>query len=267
MTQTFLFTFNPKKSPLDSFEAEYQEFVTHGTVRTGWSCNSYKTATVGDRFFLTKLGTTSNGLFASGIIVSMPYPDEHWLGTGKKAYYVDIEIDTFSHYNNVLISNEFLKANFPNQEWSPQPCGIRIKPDVAEKLEEVWAIRTLKNAAQTAPSTEEELQEQTYIEGLAKEAKATRYERSTQARAECIRLFGYSCVVCGFDFEKKYGDVGKEFIHIHHIHPIADCAAPREVVPTRDLRPVCPNCHAMLHRGNTPPTIEELVALIVHHVN
>jgi len=35
-----------------------------------------------------------------------------------------------------------------------------------------------------------------------------------------------------------------------------------EVDPINDLRPVCPNCHAMLHRKKPPLTIEELETII-----
>ena len=54
-------------------------------------------------------------------------------------------------------------------------------------------------------------------------------------------------MVCGFNFEDRYGTHGKGFIHVHHLDPLAQ--GEREVVPERDLRPVCPNCHYMLHRN------------------
>lgn len=59
--------------------------------------------------------------------------------------------------------------------------------------------------------------------------------------------YGYRCAVCGFDFYETYGEIGKNFIHIHHLKPLADLGGEQEVA-VDDLRPVCPNCHAMLHR-------------------
>ncbi len=35
-----------------------------------------------------------------------------------------------------------------------------------------------------------------------------------------IRHHGTVCKGCGFDFEKTYGDLGKDFIHVHHITPL-----------------------------------------------
>jgi len=90
-----------------------------------------------------------------------------------------------------------------------------------------------------------------------------RFERNRQARAECIKSFGTACSVCGFDFEKRYGNIGKGFIHVHHLTPVSQVGKDYKIDPSRDLRPVCPNCHEMLHsRPNTPLSIEELQIII-----
>lgn len=98
----------------------------------------------------------------------------------------------------------------------------------------------------------------TYVEGATKSVLVNRYERSSKARAKCLAHYGYTCRVCQFDFEKVYGEIGKNFIHVHHIVPLSLCNEEYRVDPVRDLRPVCPNCHAMLHMGNPPLTLEEL---------
>ena len=84
------------------------------------------------------------------------------------------------------------------------------------------------------------------------------YERNLKARRACLKHHGYDCVVCGFNFFSRYGEIGKEFIHVHHLNPIALIDAEYELDPAADLRPVCPNCHAMLHRGDKVIGIEEL---------
>ena len=97
-----------------------------------------------------------------------------------------------------------------------------------------------------------------FPEGAKKEVTINAYERSSAARAACIAHYGLSCVVCGFDFEEIYGDLGRGFIHVHHIVPISSIGVDYEVNPIEDLRPVCPNCHEMLHRGQPPLSIEDL---------
>jgi len=64
--------------------------------------------------------------------------------------------------------------------------------------------------------------------------------------------------VCGFSFESAYGELGRDYIHVHHVLPLAEVNEEYEVDPIRDLRPVCPNCHAMLHRKSPALSVDEL---------
>lgn len=97
-----------------------------------------------------------------------------------------------------------------------------------------------------------------YVEGVWSKVLVNRYERNSDAREKCILAHGTVCSACGFDFELKYGALGKGFIHIHHLVPIASCGGAYTVDPIIDLTPVCPNCHAMLHKRNPPLSINEL---------
>lgn len=95
-------------------------------------------------------------------------------------------------------------------------------------------------------------------EGATTTVTVTLYERSAVARRKCVEHYGCSCSVCGFSFESTYGELGRDYIHIHHLIPLAELDREYEVDPVRDLRPVCPNCHAMLHRKSPPLTIDNL---------
>ena len=99
---------------------------------------------------------------------------------------------------------------------------------------------------------------ETVFEGAKKEITVNRYERSREAREKCIATHGCMCAVCGMDFEKMYGEIGRGFIHVHHIVPLSSIGEEYELNPIKDLVPVCPNCHAMLHRKEPPYTIQEL---------
>lgn len=103
---------------------------------------------------------------------------------------------------------------------------------------------------------------QAYIEGLAQQVIVNRYERSPDARAACISHYGCVCQVCHIDFRKRYGALGTGFIHVHHVLPISSVGSEYFVDPVVDLVPVCPNCHAMLHRREPPLTIEGLRELL-----
>ncbi len=104
--------------------------------------------------------------------------------------------------------------------------------------------------------------EPSFPEGSKKKVTVNAYERNPKARKECIAYYGTSCVVCGFNFAEVYGEIGEGFIHVHHLKPLSDIGAEYEVDPINDLRPVCPNCHAMIHKRNPPYTIEEMKRLL-----
>lgn len=97
-----------------------------------------------------------------------------------------------------------------------------------------------------------------YIEGAVVPVLVNRYERSAKARAACIAHHGHRCSVCEMDFAERYGDLGNSFIHVHHKRPLGRLKSTYRVEPKRDLVPVCPNCHAMLHRREPPLDIEQL---------
>ena len=87
------------------------------------------------------------------------------------------------------------------------------------------------------------------VEGRKVAYYTTRYERSRSNREQAILLNGgYSCSCCGFDFEATYGEVGRDFIEVHHNKPLYSLNEPMIVNPATDLDCVCSNCHKMLHR-------------------
>ena len=98
----------------------------------------------------------------------------------------------------------------------------------------------------------------TYSEGKAKKVLVNSYERNPHARKKCIEHYGLNCQVCDFNFEDKFGELGRNFIHVHHIVDISTIGNKYSVDPITDLVPVCPNCHAMLHKKKPAYSVEEL---------
>ena len=95
-------------------------------------------------------------------------------------------------------------------------------------------------------------------EGAKKTIQVNAYERDPKARKLCLEKYGYSCSVCGFDFQENYGDIGRNYIHVHHLTDLSLLGEEHEVDPIEDLRPLCPNCHAMIHKQRPAFSIEEL---------
>ena len=98
-----------------------------------------------------------------------------------------------------------------------------------------------------------------FTEGNVVDSHYDRRERDHAARMMCIEHYGYKCAICGFDFEAIYGEVGKEFIEVHHIVPISSTDGEHDVDPIKDLIPVCSNCHSILHRKRPEPYLPEEV--------
>lgn len=104
------------------------------------------------------------------------------------------------------------------------------------------------------------------IDGLEEGEKtltmSQKYERNPINRKLCLLNKGYTCSVCGFNFEKEYGEIGKEFIEVHHSLQVSKMGAGHIVDPIKELFPVCPNCHSMLHKKDPPFSIDELKEII-----
>jgi 5-methylcytosine-specific restriction protein A len=99
-------------------------------------------------------------------------------------------------------------------------------------------------------------------EGAVRLVAVNAYERNSEARRICIEVHGTNCTICGFNFGELYGDIAVGFIHVHHLSPIALRGEEHAIDPVTDLRPVCPNCHAVIHIRGGCMSIEEVKDLL-----
>lgn len=99
-----------------------------------------------------------------------------------------------------------------------------------------------------------------FLEGAPSEIVQTARERNAEARRTCLRHYGTRCTVCGVDFEEAYGPIARGCIHVHHLAELA--GGRRATDPIRDLRPVCPNCHLVIHLRSPAMSIEAVQELL-----
>ena len=133
---------------------------------------------------------------------------------------------------------------------------------VAAKRIEALPRTTVPTNRVRNPAFPTDLVGDAYSEGSVERVSVNRYERNSRARLECIRHHGARCAVCDIDFEERYGEIGKGFIHVHHKRPLAALGKRYRLNAVKDLVPVCPNCHAMLHKREPPYDVEELRAIL-----
>lgn len=105
---------------------------------------------------------------------------------------------------------------------------------------------------------EEVTEPELFLEGALKAIQVNAYERSLPARDACIRYHGAVCAACKFDFGQTYGATAQGLIHVHHIVPLSEIGREYELNPVTDLIPLCPNCHAVVHRRKETMSVDEL---------
>lgn len=113
-----------------------------------------------------------------------------------------------------------------------------------------------------SPLAEEIPVNATFVEGAVRQVTINAYERNPVARVRCLAHYGPTCLACGMNFGAVYGPLAKGFIHVHHIKKLAEIGEEYEVDPIGDLRPVCPNCHAVIHLDGGCRTIDEVKQLL-----
>ena len=256
---TYLFSWNPQRWNWTQRQQGLAAVTKSGHVDTAWSCGNRREMPIGSRSFLIKLGDEKpTGIIGVGETLSDPYEDKHYADPNKTARYADIRWHDLREAPLIGWA-ELQQPPFKGFRWGIQGSGVELPGEIAESLEQLWEQR----AGVEMPALPEELPPGArFVEGAVRKVQVNAYERDPAARAACLAKYGYACSVCGVVLEDKYGQIAREFIHVHHVKPIAKIGKSYEVDPIEDLRPVCPNCHAVLHREDPPLSIEAVRKLL-----
>jgi 5-methylcytosine-specific restriction protein A len=209
---------------------------------------------------------------ASGFVTREPFEDEDFRAGSKssKIYYVGIRFDSMidpdleegSNLNIEKLPAGELSAFFRKVK-NAAAGGILIPPAAALEIEERWRSLLASSGLQADFRADEVEQVNPFFEGATRVVLVNAFERNRYARDACLKHHRCICAICAFDFEKFYGELGRDFIHVHHVVPLADIRSEYLINPITDLIPVCPNCHAMLHRNKKTMSAEELRERIV----
>ncbi|WP_081280992.1 HNH endonuclease [Vibrio natriegens] len=160
----------------------------------------------------------------------------------------------------LILSSQY--KGFQNYVSNTQHQGAAWRLDLTEDLRSLRlflsALRSEPIKAELEPISHTSSRDTDFIEGEKYDVSLSKYERSKPARKACIEHYGCTCLLCGYDFEANFGNIGKGFIHVHHITPLEEIGESYKVDPINDLIPLCPNCHAMVHRRKPPYSLHEL---------
>jgi 5-methylcytosine-specific restriction enzyme A len=174
------------------------------------------------------------------------------------AHLADVDWNVILPYQDRLPVDK-LKAQIPDVAWDHiQGSGISVKQVTANALHELWAKHTDQKLFRS-PDEPMDASPTLYPEGALSQVQVNHYERDPKARKACLDSLGYLCAVCEFSFEEHYGPLGRGYIHVHHTIELSKAPPGYKVNPLEDLVPICPNCHAMIHRGTGKAlTIDQL---------
>lgn len=254
---TYILTWNPERWEWEDFDEVVTRSEKGETISINWSSGNTKKILPADRVFLYRQAN-NRGLLGAGYANSKVFLAPHWDGSDKKSKSVDVNWETILPVENVLGVDILLKEIDAVKWNSIQASGISIPEGYVDKIELLWNQHLAKNGFTTDQYDKEILAPDSYPEGTVRTVTVNAYERNPKARKACIDHWGYDCGVCDFNFGKRYGELGEGYIHVHHLKDIALIAEKYNVDPIKDLRPVCPNCHAMLHRKTPALSIEDL---------
>lgn len=190
----------------------------------------------------------SGHIVAWGELVEDAYKEEEVYDVQWNSYYAKIRI------------YEFLDKPLPYSEFN---VIKRVNQGAITYLTDT-ECDALQNMIRTYNSDLDaivEVSDERFSEGKQIEIYGKKYERNPKVRKEFLSLqrTPYQCAVCGFDYEKKYGELGKGFIEVHHKRPLFVDGNEKEINLKEDLVCLCSNCHRMIHRNrNKVMTVEEL---------
>lgn len=143
------------------------------------------------------------------------------------------------------------------------------KPDIFYSVYGIgkgyWGLRDYIPIDSEVDLTEDD---NAFIEGKKNLRLHVIRERNPQVIKKAIeeykKKFGkLVCEICSFNFEEKYGDIGKDFIEGHHTIPVSELED-GEKTKAEDIALVCSNCHKMLHRKRPWLKTSQLKELLVN---
>ena len=265
---TYLLKWNPKKWPWTTLPQDMKEVRQRGFWDSRWTCGNNKRIWRGSRVFLLRTGIEPRGIIGSGVVTDEPSEGVHYDPERSRdtALYIGVRFDTLLHPDDLglLAVKQFQSgplADFFTRTQHAPSSGNTIPPEAAADLETAWSVFLTTHGQKPIFLADEITTPARFFEGATRQISVNTYERNPYARQQCIERYGCRCSVCGFDFEAVYGGLGRGFIHVHHLKPLSDIREEYEINPIEDLRPICPNCHAMIHRNQDMMGIEGLKTL------
>ncbi|MDP2731364.1 MAG: hypothetical protein Q8O55_12945 [Dehalococcoidales bacterium] len=228
-----------------------------------------------------KVGVTTSSLIAHLIDVMQPSGHDMKILTGRSDTYFSQKVRNLKSHDTITKKN---LANYKSigkqglwtitQQGLDYLKGIELIVDDSQPED---IAKSLENQG-FSPIILQKEAEQDYKgliieEGSLDKRTTTQRNRSNKLRSIALEEFKKQhqgelyCVACGFNFSKVYGEVGKNFIELHHSEPVHLMDIEGEKITIEEalkkVFTVCPNCHRIIHRAQPMLSIDDVKKLLL----
>lgn len=255
---------NPDRWNDWNYAAAVDRVAATGLHLERWNVGGTGSVPAGTDAWLLLQGDHGRGLIGHGVVISeQAEPRPQILVSGGAVpdpapVLVQVAFDALLPPGE-QIAVDVLAESLPGVPWDDdEAAGLSVEPAEEAAIRALWRdFGPLPGPDPTRPGPG------TYPQDAVTRVVVNRYEQDPDAGRACIALHGSSCAACGFSFEQTYGEIGLDFIPVHHLVPVSQLGSGYELDPLSDLIPLCANCHAMAHAGvGTPRTVAELRRII-----
>ncbi len=245
--KTFLLAWNPSEDTTTDIPNIITQFGAGNKVKMKWSVSNSKKPKPNDRFYLMKVGNSGRGIFASGVITSIPMSEQHYdiakAKKGKTLNFVDIEFDFLVDLakSRGITWQELKEINALTQieqTWTPENSGIEIKSEIVPYIDKAWKLFREERIVIT---------EAEYIDAAKILDKVVESSVRTEQQFLRNKLFNYSkhatCCICNFLMPVK-------FLVTAHIKKRSTCTETEKRDYKNIVTPMCKfGCDELYERG------------------
>jgi len=260
---TIILGWDPVRWNRWNYAAVVEQVADTGLHLEHWSVG--RGFATGTDVWLLVVGDHAPGLIGHGVVLSQqrepleePGPPEPDAAPDHPGFTVQVAFDALLPLGDQVPAG-LLREAMPDVAWdTADVAGLELGPGDAAAIRAVWTSYGPSQGTdptQPVPGT--------YPDNAVARVAVNRHERDPEARRACIAHRGINCAACGFSFEMAYGEIGADFIQVHHVVPASQLGNDYVLDPLTDLVPLCANCHAMAHHGvGSPRTEAELRHII-----
>lgn len=211
-------------------------------------------------------------------------PQALGVGTWKSAYAMFFDAlgagrTISSFFNSMKNARDTFDALFENGRvgWSLESTSTAtLLPRLFDQVHQEWSNRDreelevfVRDVVDSVPMSDVEDDSELRLarsEGGQRVVVSVRPERDPRLRRAAISIHGLDCMACGFNFGRVYGEIGRDYVEVHHVVQLAKPKVERTPTdPKKDLIVLCANCHRVVHRRRSVClTLDELKGHIQH---